>query len=129
MARGKQGQGERPGQNTAVPRTTKPWEHGASRRQRLVPLVAAVVVVAALVYASLPFTFAGVVDCSSALFGSQAEPDTPAGVIVGNPNDACADTGGRRRVNAAVVGVAALAIGLAGAFLPSDDEVDHRPER
>lgn len=100
----------------------KPWESGASLRQRLVPAVAALIVVGALVYALLPFTFAGRVECSAALGGSQPDADTPAGVIVGNPDQACADTGGRRLVNAAVVGGAAFVLGLAGAFLPSDED-------
>lgn len=103
-------------------RLPKPWEPGASPRQRFVPLAAVVAVVAALIYVSLPFTFAGVIQCSGALGGSQADPSTPAGTIVGNPDDACADTGGRRRINAAVITVAALALGLAGAFLPSDED-------
>ncbi|MDP9453526.1 MAG: hypothetical protein M3P97_09135 [Actinomycetota bacterium] len=101
-------------------RLPKPWEPGASARQRYVPLAAAVVIVAVLVYALLPFTFAGTIECSSALLGSQADPATPAGAIVGNADTACADTGGRRLVNAAVIGAAALVLGLAGAFLPSD---------
>ncbi len=103
-------------------RLPKPWEPEASPRQRYVPLAAAVAIVAAVIYVLLPFTFADVVDCSGALFGSQADPATPAGAIVGNADEACADTGGRRRVNAAVVIVAALALGLAGAFLPSEKD-------
>lgn len=106
----------------------KPWEAGASTRQRVVPVIAALVLVAALVYSLLPFTFAGRVECSGALFGSRADPDTPAGIIVGNPDEACADTGGRRRVNALVAGVAALALGIGGAFLPSDEDVEPRPK-
>lgn len=100
----------------------KPWQEGASLRQRIVPAVAAVVILGALIYALLPFTFADTVECSGALGGSQPDPDTPAGVIVGNPDLACANTGGRRLVNAAVVGGAALVLGLAGAFLPSDEQ-------
>lgn len=100
----------------------KPWSSEASKRQRFVPLAALVAIVGALVYVLLPFTFAGVIECSGALLGSQADPETPAGAIVGNPDDACADTGGRRRVNAGVVTAAALALGLAGAFLPSDED-------
>lgn len=107
-----------------VARMVKPWQPGASLRQRIVPAVAAVIVVAALIYALLPFTFAGAVECSAALGGSRADPDTPAGVIVGNPDQACADTAGRRLVNALVVGGAALVIGLAGAFLPGDEVKD-----
>ena len=103
-------------------RLPKPWEPEASARQRFVPVAAVVAIVGALIYVSLPFTFAGVIECSGALGGSQADPSTPAGAIVGNPDDACADTGGRRRINAAVVTVAALALGLAGAFLPSDED-------
>lgn len=94
------------------------------------PVVAAVVVVAALVYAVLPFTFAGTVECSGALFGSEAEPGTPAGSIVGKtPDQACADTGGARRLNAAVAIVAAVAIGLGGAFLPSEEEAEQEPPK
>ncbi|MDQ3353000.1 MAG: hypothetical protein M3507_00665 [Actinomycetota bacterium] len=103
-------------------RLPKPWEPEASARQRYVPVAAAVAIVAALVYVLLPFTFAGVVECSGALFGSQADPATPAGTIVGNPDAACSDTGGRRQVNAGVVAAAALALGVAGAFLPSDED-------
>lgn len=98
----------------------KPWSPEASQRQRWVPIAAAVIVLGALIYILLPFTFAGVVDCSAAIGGSKAAEDTPAGIIVGNADQGCADTAGRRLVNAAVVGGAALAIGLAGAFLPTD---------
>ncbi|HWH35889.1 MAG TPA: hypothetical protein VNT56_11295 [Acidimicrobiales bacterium] len=101
-------------------RLPPPWSAEASSRQRYVPVGALVVIVVALVYSALPFTFAGVVECSAALGGSRAAEDTPAGATVGNADQACADTGGRRLVNAAVVGGAALVIGLAGAFLPAD---------
>lgn len=100
----------------------KPWEPGASLRQRAVPAVAAVVMVAALVYVLLPFTFAGVVKCSSAFGGSQADSDTPAGITLGNADQSCANTGGERLVTAGVIAAAALVLGLAGAFLPSDEE-------
>ncbi|CAN5830756.1 hypothetical protein BH23ACT1_BH23ACT1_05930 [soil metagenome] len=100
----------------------KPWEPGASLRQRAVPAVAAVVMVAALVYVLLPFTFAGIVKCSSAFGGSQADPDTPAGITLGNADQSCANTGGERLVTAGVIAAAALVLGLAGAFLPSDEE-------
>lgn len=86
-------------------------------------------VVAAVVYVLLPFTFAGTVECGPALFGSDLDPATPAGAIVGNPDQACADTGGQRLVNAGVAFAAALAVGLAGAFLPSEDQVKPRPDR
>lgn len=105
-------------------RLAPPWSKEASIRQRVAPILAALVIVAAVVYSLLPFTFAGRVECSGSLFGSRAAPDTPAGAIIGNPDVACADTGGRRRVNAIVVIVASLAIGLGGAFLPSDDQVE-----
>ena len=101
-----------------------PWSKAASTRQRVVPIVAALVLVAAVVYGLMPFTFAGRVECSGALFGSRAAPDTQAGAIIGSADDACADTGGRRRVNAIVVAVAAVAVGLGGAFLPSDEQVE-----
>ncbi len=103
-----------------------PWQPEATLRQRAVPAVAAVIVVGAFIYALLPFTFAGRVECSAALGGSAPAPDTPAGVIVGNPDLACADTGGRRLINAMVVGGAALVLGLAGAFLPSDPPSDDK---
>lgn len=103
-----------------------PWSKEARTRQRVAPLLAALVIVAAVVYSLLPFTFAGRVECSGSLFGSRAAPDTPAGAIVGSPDDACADTGGGRRVNAIVVMVASLVVGLGGAFLPSDDQVEPR---
>jgi hypothetical protein len=105
-----------------VQRLPKPWEPEASARQRYVPVAAAVAIVAALVYVLLPFTFAGVVECSGALFGSQADPATPVGTIVGNSDAACSDTGGRRQVNAGVVIVAALVLGVGGALLPSDKD-------
>ncbi|MGI8759073.1 MAG: hypothetical protein ACR2K0_07170 [Acidimicrobiales bacterium] len=109
--------------------TAKPWEPGATTRQRVVPLVAAVILVAALVYAVVPFTGPGRVDCSGALFGSQADPGIPAGSIVGKtPDEACADTGGSRRLNAVVLVGVALALGLGGAFLPSDDDVEPGPK-
>ena len=103
-----------------VPQQPKPWEPGATTRQRVAPLVAAVFVVAAVVYALLPFTFAGVVECTPPLTGSSAHPDTPAGAVVGNPDEACAARGGTRLVNAGVVAAAAIVIGVAGAVLPSE---------
>ena len=105
----------------------KPWEEGARRRQRVVPAVAAVVVVVAFVYALLPFTFAGVVECSAPLGGSQAASDTPAGITLGNADVSCANTGGERLITAGVVAAAALVVGLAGAFLPSDEDVPKEP--
>lgn len=105
-------------------RTAPPWSREASTRQRVVPVLALLVVVGAVIYGLLPFTFAGRVECSGALFGSRPAPDTPAGTIIGSSEAACAATGGRRRVNTIVVTVAALAIGLGGAFLPSDDQVE-----
>ncbi len=108
------------GRLMGVSQLPKPWEPGATTRQRVVPLVAAVFVVAAVVYSLLPFTFAGVVECTPALTGSTADPDTPAGTVVGNPDEACAGRGGTRLVNAGVVAAAALVIGVAGAFLPSE---------
>jgi hypothetical protein len=101
-------------------RMAMPWQPEATLRQRVVPAVAAVIVVGAFIYALLPFTFAGVVECSAPLGGSQAAPDTPAGITLGNADVSCAESGGGRLVNAAVVGGAALVLGLAGAFLPSD---------
>lgn len=104
----------------------KPWKPGASLRQRAVPAVAVVVMVAALVYVLLPFTFAGVVKCSSPFGGSQADPDTPAGITLGNADRSCANTGGERLVTAGVIAAAALVLGLAGAFLPSDPPSDEK---
>ena len=114
------------GQDGGMQRMPMPWQPEATLRQRAVPAVAAVIVVGAFIYALLPFTFAGRVECSAALGGSAPAPDTPAGVIVGNPDQACADTGGRRLVSAVVVGGAALVLGLAGAFLPSDPPSDEK---
>jgi hypothetical protein len=65
-----------------------------------------------------------VVPCSPPLTGSSADPGTPAGTVVGNPDEACAASGGTRLVNAGVVAAAAVVLGLAGAFLPSDREVE-----
>ena len=105
-------------------RAVPPWSKEASTRQRLTPLVAGLVLVAAVVYSLLPFTFAGRIECSGSLFGSRPAADTPAGSIIGSPADRCAESGGRRRVNALVVALAALAIGVGGAFLPSDEQVE-----
>ena len=107
-----------------VQRMTKPWEEGARPRQRVVPAVSAVVLVAALIYVFLPFTFAGVVKCSAPIWGSKAGPDTPAGVTLGNADRSCANTGGERLITAGVIAAAALAIGLAGAFLPDPADED-----
>lgn len=104
-------------------RLPPPWSPEASTRQRVAPLVALVVLVAALVYGLMPFTFAGRIECSGSLFGSEPAPGIPAGAIVGSAEAACADTGGRRRNNVLVVGAAALALGLGGAFLPSDEDI------
>ena len=103
-----------------MPQQPKPWEPGATTRQRVAPLVAVVFVVAAVVYVLLPFNFAGVVECTPPLTGSSAHPDTAAGTVVGNPDEACAARGGTRLVNAGVVAAAAVVIGVAGAFLPSE---------
>jgi hypothetical protein len=92
----------------------------------VVPVVAAVVLVAAVVYALMPFTFAGVVRCSAPLTGSSADPSTPAGAVVGNPDEACAGSAGRRLVNAGAVAAAAVVLGVGGAFLPSERQVEDR---
>ena len=91
-------------------------------RQRVVPALAVLVVLGALVYAMVPYTVAGTVDCRGALRGAEPESDVPAGVIVGNPRRSCRDVGNSRLATAGVVGVAAVIVGVGGLLLPPEPD-------
>ncbi len=81
----------------------------------------------AYVYATVPFTFAGAVECRQlGLSGAAPAAGTPAGTIIGDVNKRCADAGNSRIAVAAVAAALAAVIGLAGAFAPTDAEVRAR---
>lgn len=95
--------------------------------RRAVPALAISVMVMAFVYATVPFTFAGAVECRQhGLSGATAAPGTPAGTIVGDANRSCAGAGNSRMAVAGVAAALAAVVGLAGAFAPTDAEVRAR---
>ncbi len=106
------------------------WAEGGrlTTRQKVVPVLALVVLLGALAYTLVPFTVAETVDCQAALRGSDPEAGVPPGAIVGNPRKACHDVGNSRLSLAGAVGVAAMIIGAAGLFLPPDPEEQPEPE-
>lgn len=95
--------------------------------RRVVPALAISVMVMAAIYATVPFTFAGVVECrQNGLSGATPAPDTPAGAVIGEVDKRCAATGNSRITVAAFTGVLAAVVGLAGAFAPTSAEVQSR---
>jgi hypothetical protein len=103
------------------------WAEGGrlTIRQRVVPVLALLVLIGTLVYALLPFRVAEVVDCQGALRGAKPRADVPPGAIVGTPRKACRDVGNSRLTTAGVVAVATVVIGVAGLVLPPEpDETD-----
>ncbi|MDP9071580.1 MAG: hypothetical protein M3N68_09945 [Actinomycetota bacterium] len=106
------------------------WAEGGrlTTRQRVVPVLALLVLLGALAYVLVPFTVAETVDCQGALRGSDPQSEIAPGAIVGDPRAACRDVGNSRLSLAGVVGVAALIIGAAGLFLPPDPEEQDEPD-
>lgn len=108
-----------PGPKAAVPT----W-------RRVVPAFAIAVMVMSAIYATVPFTFAGVVECrQNGLAGATPAPGTPAGIVIGDIDQRCADAGNSRMAMGASAGVLAAIVGLAGAFAPTTAEVNGRTAR
>ena len=98
-----------------------------ARWRRIVPALAISVMAMAYVYATVPFTFAGKVEChQNGLSGATPAADTPAGAIIGDVNKRCADTGNSRIAVAGVTAGFAAVIAMAAAFAPTDAEVRAR---
>ena len=106
------------------------WGEGGrlTTRQRVVPVLAVLVLAGTLVYGVVPFEVAGALECKGALRGAEPAADAP-GAIVGDPKRACRDAGNSRRATAAVIAVAAAVLGVAGLLLPPDieEEPDGEP--
>ncbi len=99
------------------------------RWRRIVPALAISVMASAYVYATVPFTFAGAVEChQQGLSGATVAPGTPAGTLIGDVDLRCAETGNSRIAMAGVTAGLAAIVGLAGAFAPTDAEVRARKE-
>lgn len=104
--------------------------------RRIVPALAISVMVMAFVYATVPFTFAGAVECrQNGLSGATVAPGTPAGTIIGDVDRRCAEAGNSRIAVAATAAAVAAVVGLAGALAPTSAEVrarqmadDRKPE-
>lgn len=95
--------------------------------RRVVPALAISVMVMSAIYATVPFTFAGVVECrQNGLSGATPAPGTPAGVVIGDVDRRCADAGNSRIAMAGATAVLAAIAGLAGAFAPTSAEVNGR---
>ena len=95
--------------------------------RRVVPALAIAVMVMSYVYAVVPFTFAGAVEChQQGLSGAKVAPGTPAGTIIGDVDLRCAEAGNSRIAVAGTAAAAALVVGLAGAFAPTNAEVRAR---
>lgn len=93
--------------------------------RRVVPALAISVMVMSAIYATVPFTFAGVVECrQNGLSGATPAPGTPAGIVIGDVDQRCADAGNSRIAMAASAAVLAAVVGLAGAFAPTSTEID-----
>ncbi len=100
------------------------WGEGGrlTTRQRVVPVLAVLVLLGAVAYSLVPFTVADTVECRGALRGADPVGDLPPAVIVGDPRKACHDFGNSRLSLAGVVAVAAVVVGAAGLLLPPDEE-------
>ncbi len=99
------------------------------RWRRVVPALAISVMAGSYVYATVPFTFAGTVECHQhGLSGATVAPGTPAGTLIGDVDLRCAETGNSRIAMAGVTAGLAAVVGLAGAFAPTDAEVRARKE-
>ena len=95
--------------------------------RRIVPALAISVMVMAYVYATVPFTFAGAVECrQNGLSGATVAPGTPAGTLIGDVDLRCAEAGDSRIAVAATMAAVAAIVGLAGAFAPTSAEVRAR---
>jgi hypothetical protein len=96
-------------------------------RRKIVPALAVAVIVMAYVYATVPFTFAGAVECRPrGVAGATAATGTPAGTIVGDVDKRCAEASGSRVATAGVTALLAAVVGVAGAVAPSRAEVGPR---
>jgi hypothetical protein len=73
-----------------------------------VAYIAMGVVVLALVFALLPFTFAKAISCGPALFGSNAKSNEPVGFIT-RPDRACEQTGRSRLATSGFLMILAVA--------------------
>ena len=95
--------------------------------RRIVPALAISVMVMAYVYATVPFTFAGAVECRQhGLSGATVAPGTPAGTIIGDVDQRCAEAGNSRIAVAGTTAAMAAVVGLAGAFAPTSAQVRAR---
>lgn len=95
--------------------------------RRIVPALAISVIVMAGIYATVPFTFAGAVECRQhGLSGATPAPGTPAGTVIGDINKRCEEAGNSRIAMAGVTAVLAAVVGVAGAFAPATREVNAR---
>lgn len=95
--------------------------------RRIVPALAISVMASAYVYATVPFTFAGAVEChQNGLSGATVAPGTPAGTLIGDVDLRCAETGNSRIAIAGITAGLAAVVGLAGAFAPTDAELRAR---
>jgi len=117
-------------ENTSEPAAAAPKapRGPVPRWRRVVPALAIATMVMAYVYASVPFTFAGAIEChQNGLTGTATvAPGTPAGTIIGDMNLRCAEAGSSRIAVAATVAAAAAVVGLAAAFAPTSAEVRAR---
>lgn len=119
---------------TAAPSTARPQDGPEEVTKapvplwrRVVPALAVLVMVLSYVYATVPFTFAGAVECHQQGFsGATPAPGTPAGTIIGDMNLRCAEAGNSRIAVAGTAAVAAAVVGLAGIFAPTSAEVRAR---
>ncbi len=117
---------------TRLPSVSRPQREPRATKavplwRRVIPALSIAVMVMAFVYATVPFTFAGAVQCQQhGLSGATAAPGTPAGTIIGDMNLRCAEAGNSRiAVGASAAGLA-LMLGLGAAFAPTTAEVNAR---
>lgn len=90
----------------------------------VVPIAAAVIALAALGYALMPFTAAGDVRCRGGISGATPTQPAETGFVRGREPKACKDGGRSRGVTAGFVALIAL-IGAASAVaIPPESERD-----
>lgn len=85
-----------------------------TRQQRFVPLVVGVVLLLALGYSMIPFTFAGAVDCGAPLLGAEPENDRPVGLI--RPEIDCKNAARSKLLYSATAALIATAAGTAALY-------------
>ncbi len=90
----------------------------------VVPIVAAVVALAALGYALMPFTAAGGVKCRGGFSGARPTAEAETGFVRGREERVCEAGGRSRSATAGIVALVALIGGASAVVIPPASERD-----